>query len=65
VHAMAEKSVAKRVVFACYALLFILGLAFYVCWSVAYNTWMDVGVYAFSATLMAFGIVGMLLYRSS
>lgn len=60
---MTENSVSRKIVFAGYGLLFLLGVTFYVCWSLAYNTWTDVGVYSVSATLMAFGIVGMLLYR--
>ncbi|MEM3396338.1 MAG: hypothetical protein QW620_02675 [Thermoplasmata archaeon] len=60
---MAETSISRKIVFAGYGLLFLLGLTFYICWSLAYNTWTDVGVYAVSATLMGFGIVGMLLYR--
>lgn len=60
---MTEASLSRKAIFAGYGFLFLLGLAFYVCWSIAYNTWTDVGVYAVSATLMSFGIVGMLLYR--
>ncbi|MEM3444804.1 MAG: hypothetical protein QW115_02390 [Thermoplasmata archaeon] len=60
---MPETSLSRKIVFAGYGLLFLLGLTFYICWSLAFNTWTDVGVYAVSATLMGFGFVGMLLYR--
>ncbi len=45
-----------------YALLAGSGLAFYVSWSLLYGTWTDIGVYAVSVVLIAFGIVGYLLY---
>jgi len=45
-----------------YALLAGTGLAFYVSWSFLYGTWTDIGVYAVSVVLIAFGIVGYLLY---
>jgi hypothetical protein len=61
--AMAEQ-LSRKTVFIGYGILFTLGLAFYLCWSIMYNTWTDVGVYSISATLMGFGLVGMLLYRS-
>ncbi|MBS3781095.1 MAG: hypothetical protein KGY66_01465 [Candidatus Thermoplasmatota archaeon] len=45
-----------------YALLAGSGLAFYFSWSFLYGTWTDIGVYAVSVVLIAFGIVGYLLY---
>jgi len=45
-----------------YALLAGSGLAFYVSWSLLHGTWTDIGVYAVSVVLIAFGIVGYLLY---
>jgi len=34
----------------------LAGLLFYIGWSINYNTWVDPGVYAVSAPLVAFGI---------
>jgi len=45
-----------------YALLVGSGLAFYVSWSFLHGTWTDIGVYAVSVVMIAFGIVGYLLY---
>ncbi len=45
-----------------YALIAATGLAFYVSWSFLHGTWTDIGVYAVSVVMIAFGIVGYLLY---
>ncbi len=45
-----------------YALMAGLGLAFYISWSFLYGTWTDIGVYSVSVVLIAFGIVGYILY---
>ncbi|MGB9635845.1 MAG: hypothetical protein ACPL1Y_01165 [Thermoplasmata archaeon] len=60
---MAKEPISKKIVFAGYGLLFAAGLGFYLTWSIMFNTWTDVGVYAVSATLIGFGLIGMLLYR--
>ncbi len=38
------------------------GVAFYIGWSIIHHTWTDLGVYSVSIVLIAFGIVGFLLY---
>ncbi|MFW5945398.1 MAG: hypothetical protein ACOCSJ_00590 [Candidatus Natronoplasma sp.] len=45
-----------------YALLAGTGFAFYLSWSLLYGTWTDIGVYAVSVVMVAFGLVGYLLY---
>jgi len=45
-----------------YALLAGSGLAFYVSWSFLHGTWTDIGVYAVSVVMIAFGLIGYLLY---
>ncbi|WP_010901016.1 hypothetical protein [Thermoplasma acidophilum] len=42
------------------ALLFI-GLAFYLAWSIMYDTWFDIGLYSFTIVLVVFGILGIML----
>ncbi|KAA8923481.1 hypothetical protein [Thermoplasma sp.] len=42
------------------ALLFI-GLAFYLSWSILYDTWFDIGLYSFTIVLVVFGILGIML----
>ncbi len=51
-----------------YFFLILLGIAFYVSWSILYNTWNlfdreNIGVYALTILLVGFGITGYLLYR--
>ncbi|MFP4000382.1 MAG: hypothetical protein ACLFSM_05225 [Thermoplasmata archaeon] len=53
---------ARNMLSLFYALLAGTGLAFYISWSFLYGTWTDIGVYAVSAVLIAFGVVGYLLY---
>jgi len=45
-----------------FALMAGTGLAFYISWSFLYGTWTDIGVYSVSIVLVAFGIVGYILY---
>ena len=54
--------ISKKFLSIFYAFLASLGIAFYIGWSVLYNTWFDVGVYSVSAVLIGFGIFGFLLY---
>lgn len=39
----------------------IIGVGFYVGWSIPYNTWTDVGVYSFVLPLIVLGIFTLLL----
>jgi hypothetical protein len=43
-------------------LLLIAGLALYIGWAAIYNAWTDIGLYAISAPLIGFGLVGILLF---
>jgi multidrug resistance efflux pump len=51
-----------------YGLLLIAGIAVYWIWGILYNTWNpftrdDIAIYPVFITLIAFGIIGLLLYR--
>ena len=64
-----EPAVPRKVAAAFYFFLILLGLLFYVGWSLLYNTWdisrpENVGVYALTILLLGFGITGYLLYRT-
>ncbi|AKA49105.1 hypothetical protein IX51_08300 [uncultured archaeon] len=39
----------------------ILGLSFYLAWSILYNTWADPGLYSVTVILVVFGILSLLL----
>ncbi|MFQ6128882.1 MAG: hypothetical protein ACE5QW_08290 [Thermoplasmata archaeon] len=57
----------RRVALAFYTFLLVLGIFFYIGWSIIYNTWdifrpENIGVYALTIILVGFGIVGILLY---
>jgi len=54
-------SVTRKVSFWAFAALLILGVAFYVWWGVAFNVWLDNGVYAVTIVLLLFGLAGMWL----
>lgn len=41
--------------------LIILGLSFYVGWSILYGTWIDPGLYSVTVILVVFGILTLLL----
>ena len=45
-----------------YLFILMLGISFYLSWSVMYNAWTDLGVYAITAILVCFGLFGTLLY---
>lgn len=66
---MAEESgIPRRFIAGFYFALILLGIAFYVSWSLLYNTWditrpENVGVYALTVVLLGFGVTGYLLYR--
>jgi len=58
----------RKVIFYFFALLFILGLIVYWAWGVIYDTWYpfdrgNIGIYTVYVPLIAFGVLGMLLYR--
>ncbi len=38
-------------------LLIIIGVTFYLGWSIAYDTWTDVGLYSFVVPLIVFGLL--------
>ena len=38
-------------------LLIIIGVTFYLGWSIAYDTWTDVGLYSFVVPLIIFGLL--------
>jgi len=58
----------RKMAFAFYSILLILGVVFYVGWSLYFGTWNvftkeNIGVYAVTVILVLFGLTGMLLYR--
>ena len=67
--AEAEGSVFQRkIIFGFYMLLFIAGVLVYWIWGLLYDTWYpfdrgNIGIYTVYVPLIAFGIIGMLLYR--
>lgn len=42
-------------------LLFLVGVVFYLSWSVLYGTWTDIGLYSFVVPLVVFGLLLLLL----
>ena len=64
-----EAAFPKRLAAGFYFLLILIGILFYVGWSLAYNTW-DItrpensGVYGLTIILLGFGVTGYLLYRT-
>lgn len=58
----------RKVIFGFFAVLLIGGLALYWFWGVTYDTWNpftrgNIGVYTIYVPLMAFGLIGLLLFR--
>jgi len=58
----------RKMAFAFYAFLLILGIVFYIGWGLYFGTWNlftkeNIGVYAVTIVLVLFGLTGMLLYR--
>jgi multidrug resistance efflux pump len=58
----------RKVILAFYTLLLIAGILIYWGWGLMYNTWYpftrgNIGVYVIYIPLIAFGIIGILLYR--
>jgi len=64
-----EQSVhMRKLAFAFYTLLFLLGVLFYFSWGIYFGTWNpltkeNIGVYSVTIILVGFGLAGMLLYR--
>ncbi len=54
--------IPKKYLTMIFAFTAALGLAFYISWSIMFDTWFDVGVYTITVVLMGFGIIGFLLY---
>jgi hypothetical protein len=63
---MAESAFPRRVKTALSLLLIIGGLCMYIGWGILYGSWnildsSNMGVYVITVTLLAFGILGLLL----
>lgn len=41
--------------------LFLIGILFYLSWSILYGTWTDVGLYSFTVVTAVFGILAIML----
>ena len=57
----------KKVAFAFYAFLIVLGILMYVGWGIYFGSWdllapQNIGVYSIVVILIGFGITGVLLY---
>jgi uncharacterized membrane protein YphA (DoxX/SURF4 family) len=58
----------RKVILAFYTILLIAGVIIYWAWGLAYDTWYpatrgNIAIYAIYGPLIAFGIIGILLYR--
>jgi hypothetical protein len=58
----------RRMAFFFFMILLISGVLLYWFWGLAYDTWSpftrgNIGIYTIYTPLIAFGIIGMLLYR--
>jgi len=64
-----EPAFPRKLAAGFYFFLILLGVVFYLGWSLAYDTW-DItrpensGVYALTLLLLGFGVTGYLLYRT-
>ncbi len=43
--------------------LLVVGVAFYIIWSVLYGTWADIGLYSFTIVLVVFGLLELWLVQ--
>ncbi len=43
--------------------LLVIGVAFYVIWSVLFRTWTDIGLYSFTIVLVVFGLLELWLVQ--
>lgn len=60
----------RKTIRAFYALLLIAGLAVYWAWGIIYGIWNpftrgNIAIYTIVVPLIAFGIIGLLLYRKN
>jgi hypothetical protein len=58
----------RKVVYGFFALLLIAGICIFWLWGIAYNIWYpftheNIGIYTIYVPLIAFGLIGLLLYR--
>lgn len=58
----------RKVIVTFFALLLIAGIAVFWIWGVLYDTWYpfnrgNIGIYTIYVPLIAFGLIGLLLYR--
>jgi uncharacterized RDD family membrane protein YckC len=58
----------RKVVITFFALLLIAGIAVFWIWGILYDTWYpfnrgNIGIYTIYVPLIAFGVIGLLLYR--
>jgi hypothetical protein len=65
---MAESNLPKRFTLILSLLLIVGAIAFWVAWGVAYDGWnifssTYMGVYAIFTVMLAFGLLGLALYR--
>lgn len=63
-----EPAFPRKIAAGFYFLLILLGILFYVGWSLLYGTWditrpENLGVYALTVVMLGFGVTGYLLYR--
>jgi len=63
-----EPEFPRKIAAGFYFFLILLGILFYVSWSLLFGTWditraENLGVYALTVVLLGFGITGFLLYR--
>jgi len=57
-----EHLISHDVLSLLYALLAAIGIAIYLSWGIMFGVWWDVGLYAVTAMMVGFGLVGFLLY---
>jgi len=58
----------RKVIMSFWALLLIAGIAIFWIWGILYDTWYpftkgNIGIYTIYVPLIAFGVIGLLLYR--
>lgn len=58
----------RKVTFLFFMVLLVTGVLLYWFWGLTYNTWNpftrgNIGIYTIYTPLIAFGLIGMLLYR--
>lgn len=58
---VSELPLHRQFAFWGFAVLLLLGVAFYVWWGLSFGVWIDNGVYAVVATLVLIGLSGMWL----